>query len=97
MRPGFLKAETLAELQTPQNLRNGESTNYGIGWRTGTQEDGDTTLGHSGGSVGGTTLLVLVPEHDLVVAGVVNISGAAGLIVNRVAEVFEAHLEGDRP
>jgi CubicO group peptidase (beta-lactamase class C family) len=97
MRPGFLKAETLAELQTPQTLRNGESTNYGIGWRTGTQEDGDTTLGHSGGSVGGTTLLVLVPEHDLVVAGVVNISGAAGLIVNRVAEVFEAHLEGDRP
>jgi CubicO group peptidase (beta-lactamase class C family) len=94
MGPGFLRAETLEVLQAPQNLRNGESTNYGIGWRTGTQEDGDMTLGHSGGSVGGTTLLVLVPEHDLVVAGVVNISGPAGAIVNQVAEVFENFLEG---
>jgi len=92
--PGFLKAETLAELQTSQLLRNGESTNYGIGWRMGTQEDGDTTLGHSGGSVGGTTLLIWVPEHDLVVAGVVNISGPAAAMVNGVAEVFEAFLEG---
>ncbi|MFC1662409.1 serine hydrolase domain-containing protein [Gemmatimonadota bacterium] len=97
MQPGFLKAETLRELQTPQTLRNGNSTSYGIGWRTGTQEDGDTTLGHSGGSVGGTTLLVLVPEHDLVVAGVVNISGPAAAIVNQVAQVFEEHLEGREP
>jgi len=94
MQPGFLRSETLEELMTPQTLRNGESTGYGIGWRTGTQEDGDRTLGHSGGSVGGTTLLLVVPSHDLVVAGVVNISGAAGAIVNRVAEVFEAHLSG---
>ena len=93
MEPGFLSLETLEALQTPQTLRNGESTNYGIGWRTGQQEDGDLTLGHSGGSVGGTTLLVLVPEHDLVVAGVVNISGPAGEIVTRVAETFEEHLE----
>ena len=94
MGPGFLKAETLAVLQTPQTLRNGDSTNYGIGWRTGTQSDGDLTLGHSGGSVGGTTLLVVVPEHDLVVAGVVNISGPAALIVNQVAEAFESFLKG---
>jgi serine beta-lactamase-like protein LACTB len=96
LRPGFLKAETLAEIQSPQTLRNGDSTNYGIGWRTGEQEDGDVTLGHSGGSVGGTTLLILVPEHDLVVAGVVNISGPAARIVQGVAEIFEAHLEGGR-
>lgn len=96
LQPGFLRSETLEVLMTPQLLRSGESTNYGIGWRTGTQEDGDRTLGHSGGSVGGTTLLLLVPGHDLVVAGVVNISGAAGAIVNGVAEVFERHLEAGR-
>lgn len=96
MGPGFLGAEALAELQTAQELRNGESTDYGIGWITDTQEDGDTTLGHSGGSVGGTTLLILIPEHDMVVAGVVNISGPAALIVNRLAEVFEAYLEESR-
>ncbi len=97
MAPGFLEAETLRELQTAQTLRNGESTNYGIGWRTGTQDDGDITLGHSGGSVGGTTLLIIVPEHDLVVAGVVNISGPASPIVNQVAAIFEEYLEGTRP
>jgi len=97
MSPGFLKAETLAQLQTSQVLRNGEATDYGIGWRIGTQDDGDTTLGHSGGSVGGTTLLILVPEHDLVVAGVVNISGPAAAIVNQVADVFESYLEGTLP
>jgi hypothetical protein len=43
--------------------------------------------------VGGTTLLILVPQHDLVVAGVVNISGPAAAIVNQVAETFEAFLE----
>lgn len=96
MEPGFLKAETLEELQTAQTLRNGESTNYGIGWNTATQEDGDMVLGHSGGSVGGTTLLILVPEHDLVVAGVVNISGPAAAIVTQVADLFEAFLEGEK-
>ena len=95
IRPGFLKEETLRELQTAQTLRNGESTNYGIGWGSGRQEDGDVTLSHSGGSVGGTTLLLLVPDQDLVVAGVVNISGPAAQIVRQVAEIFERHL-GER-
>ncbi len=94
MEPGFLRAETLEVLQTPQTLRSGESTGYGIGWRTYTQEDGDLMLGHSGGSVGGSTLMVMVPEHDIVVAGVVNISGPASTIVRQVAEIFEEYLEG---
>ena len=75
-------------------LHNGESTNYGVGWRTTVQADGDQTFGHSGGSVGGTTLFITIPEHDMVVAGVVNVSGPAGDIVNRVAEIFERHLRG---
>lgn len=90
---GFLEAGTLATLQESQTLRNGEPTGYGIGWFTGEQEDGDATRYHSGGSVGGTTLLLLVPAHDLVVAGVVNVSGPAAPMVNRVAEIFERALE----
>ena len=96
MEPGFLQAETLELLQTSQVRRDGTATNYGIGWRTGVQDDGDETLGHSGGSVGGTTLLLIVPAHDLVVAGVVNISGPAADIVTRVAEVFEEHMSVGR-
>ena len=93
MEPGFLRGETLEILQTSQRLENGEDTNYGIGWRSGTQPDGDRQLSHSGGSVGGTTLLILVPTHDMVVAGVVNISGPAAEIVDRVADAFEGALE----
>jgi CubicO group peptidase (beta-lactamase class C family) len=92
--PGFLKGETLEVIQTPQTLRNGESTNYGIGWNVSYQADGDIVRGHSGGSVGGTTLLILIPEYDLVVAGVVNISGPAAQIVSEVAQIFEDHLKG---
>ena len=94
LRPGFLRGETLELLTTSQTLRSGEATNYGIGWRTGHQEDGDETISHSGGSVGGTTLLLLVPEHDLVVAGVVNATAPIGRIVEGVAEIFESVLEG---
>jgi len=96
LRPGFLQASTLDELRGSQTLRNGEATNYGLGWRSAVQDDGDRTYAHSGGSVGGTTLLLLVPAHDLVVAGVVNISGPAPAMVRRVAQVFEDHLEKGR-
>lgn len=92
MEAGFLQASTLDELKAPMTLRDGESTDYGIAWRTYRQDDGDVALGHSGGSVGGTTLFITIPAHDMVVAGVVNVSGPAGPIVNRVAEIFEAHL-----
>jgi CubicO group peptidase (beta-lactamase class C family) len=92
LRPGYLRAETLHQLMEPQSLRNGESTGYGIGWSTGTQDDGDTTKSHSGGSVGGTTLLLLIPAHQLVVAGVVNISGYAPAMTRRVAQAFEDYM-----
>ncbi len=93
LEPGFLQTETLDLLFTSQTLRNGESTGYGIGWRSGVQDDGDRVLAHSGGSVGGTTLLLMLPEHGLVVAGVVNMSGPATRMVREVAEVFEERIE----
>ena len=86
MRPGIFNRVCM--------LLNGESTGYGIGWSSAEQDDGDRTYAHAGGSVGGATLSLLVPQHDLVVAGVVNISGPAAVIVQRVAQVFEDHLEG---
>jgi CubicO group peptidase (beta-lactamase class C family) len=93
MAPGFLDAATLREIQASGVLANGDSTNYGVGWSRRTDSDGDLTLGHSGGSVGGSTLLVLVPAHDLVVAGMINVSGPAVAMVRRVAAVFEEQAE----
>lgn len=66
---GYLKDKTLALLQTSQTLRNGEETGYGIGWRTGTLSGTDiATAGHSGGSVGGTSRFLMLPEEGWVIA-----------------------------
>ncbi len=95
--PGFLSEQTLGVLQSPQYLASGQTTNYGMGWATWVAENGTQHIGHSGGSVGGTTLLLLSLEHDLVVAGMVNLSGGpSGRMVRGIAAVFEEHLDSSR-
>ncbi len=74
--PGYLGAETLELLFTSQRLRNGEETGYALGWRTGRNELGQEVVGHSGGSVGGTTILTLNRDTGLIVAVVANLSSA---------------------
>lgn len=77
LRPGFLKKETLALLFTSQRTASGEETNYGIGWQTRiSDETKQRVYSHGGGSVGGTSVLVLYPESGVVVAMLVNLSGA---------------------
>jgi CubicO group peptidase (beta-lactamase class C family) len=90
LQPGFLKAETLAVLFTSQKTAAGELTNYGIGWSVRTDDKGRRTIGHSGGSVGGTTMLLIYPESGVVVAMAVNMSSArlgAGSAA-QIAELF---------
>lgn len=88
-KPGFLKKETIALLQTSMHTTDGKPTNYGIGWRIGTDEAGRRWVGHSGGSVGGTTFLIVYPESGVVVAIVANISSAGfGDLPQRLAALF---------
>lgn len=54
-------------LWTEQKTVAGEATGYGIGWRIVVHE-GNTWIGHGGGSIGGTTQLWLFPENCLVIA-----------------------------
>jgi CubicO group peptidase (beta-lactamase class C family) len=68
---GYQSEETHMELMTPLATDDGESTNYGVGWRTNTNDD-RIWLGHTGGSVGGTTLFMLNKEHRMVVAFTIN-------------------------
>ena len=76
MRPGYLNEATLKLFTTTQQTTLGEITNYGIGWRSGTDEKGRYWYGHSGGSVGGTSWMVVYPEEEIVVVVLVNLSGA---------------------
>jgi serine beta-lactamase-like protein LACTB len=68
LQPGFLRAESLAVMFTSQKSSDGKSTEYGIGWRVLTDARGHRVMLHTGGSVGGTSVLLLHPETRTVVA-----------------------------
>lgn len=75
------------------DLTAGEATNYGIGWRSGEDEQGRYFVGHGGGSVGGTTSMWIYPQHQLVVVVISNTTDAdLGALVNSVAETFMREL-----
>ena len=86
--PGYLQAETLETLFAPQTLRDGSETGYGIGWRSTTNDHDEAIVSHTGGSVGGTTVMTLNRDTGLSVAIVANVSGAR--LGNRLAARIEA-------
>jgi CubicO group peptidase (beta-lactamase class C family) len=89
LRSGLLKPETVELLWTSQRLRSGEPTGYGIGWFTRADPAGHRLVSHSGGSVGGTSLLLIHPAQRVVVAIVANVGGAGYRdLPLRVAELF---------
>lgn len=67
----YQSQETQEELMTPLTLENGESTNYGMGWRTWSHEN-EKWIGHSGGSVGGSTMFLINKKHRMVIAYTIN-------------------------
>ncbi len=87
---GILGAETLALLQTSQRLADGESTNYGLGWRTWISPEGRRAVGHTGGSTGGSTAFVMLPDERVVVAVIANMSNVRGQAQTafEIAELF---------
>ncbi len=68
----LLKKETVALLFTPQLLSDGKNTNYGFGWRIGTDRKGRRIIHHGGSIDGGRAFLMLYPDHNLVVAVTAN-------------------------
>jgi len=85
----FLEPEVIELWTTGQMTTAGEATNYGIGWRSGEDKKGRSWFGHGGGSVGGSTMLLVFPDDNLVVAMTINLSQAQyGNLPFRVAEQF---------
>ena len=74
LQPGLLRSATLKEMFTPQHTKSGKETEYGIGWFVRRTNSGELTYGHSGGSVGGTSQLILYPATHVVIALVTNLS-----------------------
>jgi CubicO group peptidase (beta-lactamase class C family) len=90
MQPGYLQAETLDLWFTSQTTNDGEETGYGIGWSIGTDGADRRVIGHGGGSVGGTTVLSIYPDQDLVFAAIINLSGAARFPRTEIVDLFVA-------
>ncbi|MEZ5040875.1 MAG: serine hydrolase domain-containing protein [Saprospiraceae bacterium] len=89
----YLKAGSLALLTTSQLTNDGKKTNYGIGWRSGEDKKGRQWFGHSGGSVGGTSYLIIYPKEEMVVVTLVNLSSARlNNLPFRIAEQFLSRL-----
>ena len=57
-------------------LDDGTVNNYGMGWSVNTDDDGRAWVGHSGGSMGGTSMYLLYPDFNLTVVTLVNLSSA---------------------
>lgn len=74
LSPDLISQETLDQWFTAQLLTSGEATTYGIGWFIDPDESRGRIVYHTGGSVGGTTVLLVNRDTGLVVAVVGNMS-----------------------
>ena len=83
----FSKAVT-KELTTSQKTSDGKESGYGMGFATRTTSFGRKYYGHIGGSVGGTSNLMIFPENKLVIAAVTNDSNSKVKNLDELAELF---------
>jgi serine beta-lactamase-like protein LACTB, mitochondrial len=92
-KPGLLKAETIAALETPTPLSSGAATTYALGWTVSTVPlagENARMVSHRGSPRGGTVSLLTFPDHGLVIAAATNVSNANGVdpFARRLAAVF---------
>ena len=68
----ILKPQSVDLLWTSQRTPDGKETGYGLGWFVSKDSAGRQVVRHSGGSDGGTALLVLYPKQRMVFAFLFN-------------------------
>ena len=86
----YLTENSLTEMITPQKTKDGKSTNYGLGWGTRHDNNNNPLVGHTGGSVGGTTYAFRAPNSSAIVVMTTNLSSASfGDLANDLFELFE--------
>jgi len=91
IEPGFLTAETFADVFTLARTADGEATPIGLGWRIYTDENGRTYYHHAGTQQGARAVLVVYPAEGISVALLSNLGGTPEDILTparRIAEGF---------
>jgi CubicO group peptidase (beta-lactamase class C family) len=96
LKPGLLRAETIALLQTPLRLKSGDSTDFALGWKVERVQLAGAParmIAHRATPNGGTVALLTFPDHGIVVAAASNISPAEGLdrTCRRITDAFANH------
>ena len=99
MKPGLLKADTIALMQTPFRLESGASTEYALGWKVDHVQLARAPvrmLGHRGSPVGGTISLMTFPDLGLVIAATSNVTHTKGVapLGLKIAEAFATTARG---
>jgi len=89
----LLKRKTLEQFFTSGKTENGKETGYGFGWGAEVVE-GKRYIGHSGSPVGGSAILVLRPEKQLVIAMVCNLQNTSlKELAYNVLKMFEKKMK----
>jgi serine beta-lactamase-like protein LACTB, mitochondrial len=93
LKPGLLKADTIALLQTPLRLESGTSTDFALGWKVERVQLAGAParmVAHRATPNGSTVALLMFPDHGVVVAAASNISPAEGVDATgrKIAEAF---------
>jgi serine beta-lactamase-like protein LACTB, mitochondrial len=73
--PKIVSKEAISEIITSQRLKSGNITGYGIGFSVGHSQKGTPKYYHTGGGVGASTLLLIYPEEEVVIAILTNLTG----------------------
>lgn len=86
---GILHDTTLMTFITPQHLKNGDITSYGIGWSQGEDSNQRKYYGHTGGSVGGISVMRIYPDSGLIIVILSNSSNVRyGNLTDKIIDLF---------
>jgi CubicO group peptidase (beta-lactamase class C family) len=90
LHPGFLKKETLEMIFSSQQTKSGAKTNYGLGWEIHNvgEHGSERRYEHTGGVSGSGGILVIYPDHKVVVAWLMNSNDFRDWQVRNVAVPF---------
>jgi CubicO group peptidase (beta-lactamase class C family) len=74
---GFLRPEALDLLWSPPTLPDGTSSPMGMGWQAPQRaSDGKEVVAAGGNAIGGLTVLIVIPEDEVVVVFMTNMGNA---------------------
>jgi hypothetical protein len=73
---GFLKKTSLDQLFRPGETASGEKTQFALGFRVISAEDGKVLIGQPGGGIGITSILFLDRQNKIAIAILTNQTGS---------------------